>query len=110
MVRRAFLAACLLAGTAYAAHADEAEDFNAFVQVLAIPVYAHHCEIMMDKDVMDRINADVISKMGVAGVSEEKGGEIQTQMVEQFSANADCTEGSSDRTNFEEALQAYAEN
>ncbi|MDH4439566.1 MAG: hypothetical protein QE284_04210 [Rhizobium sp.] len=108
MGRRAFLATCLLAGVACAAHADEAEDFNAFVQVLAIPVYAHHCEIMMDKDVMDRINADVVSKMDVAGVSEEKGGEIQTQMVEQFAANADCTEGSSDRTNFEAALQAYA--
>ncbi len=64
---------------------------------------------MMDKDVMDRINADVISKWASPGI-REKGVEIQTQMVEQFSANADCTEGSSDRTNFEEALQAYAEN
>jgi hypothetical protein len=110
MGRRAFLATCMLAGAACAARADEAEDLNAFVQVLAIPVYAHNCEIMMDKDVMDRINADVVSKMGVAGVSEEKGGEIQTEMVEQFAANADCTEGSSDRTNFEAALQAYAGN
>ncbi len=110
MGRLGFLATCMLAGVACAAHADEADDFNAFVQVLAIPVYAHHCEIMMDKDVMDTINADVISKMGVAGVSEEKGAEIQTQMVEQFAANADCTEGSSDRTNFEAALQAYTGN
>jgi hypothetical protein len=101
MGRRAFLATFMFAG---AAHAD-AEDFNAFVQVLAIPVYAHNCEIMMDKDVLDSINADVVRKMALAGVAEEKGIEIQTQMIEELAANADCTEGSSDRTNFEAALQ-----
>lgn len=100
----------MIFGAAYAAKADQVEDFNAFVQVLAIPVYAHHCEIMLDKDVMDTINADVVSKMGVAGISEEKGVEIQSQMIEQFAANADCTQGSSDRTNFEAALEAYAPN
>jgi len=107
---RVFLATCMVVGTAFSAHADEAEDLNAFVQVLAIPVYAQHCEIMMDKDVMDTINADVINKMTVAGLSEEKGLEIQNQMVEQFGANADCTEGSSDRTNFEAAMAAYEAN
>jgi hypothetical protein len=110
MGRPAFLASIMIFGAACAAHADQIEDFNAFVQVLAIPVYAHHCEIMLDKDVMDTINADVVSKMDVAGISEEKGVEIQSQMMEQFASNADCTEGSSDRTNFESALQAYAAN
>jgi hypothetical protein len=106
----AFLAACMVVGAASTAHADQAEDFNAFVQVLAIPVYAHSCGIMMDKAVMDTINAEVVSKMNAAGVSEEKGVEIQGQMVEEFKANADCTEGSDDRTNFETMLKAYEGN
>lgn len=107
---RAVLVTCMFVAAASGAHADEVEDFNAFVQALSIPVYAHHCEIMMDQDVMDAINADVVAKMGVAGVSEDKGIEIQNQMVEQFGANADCTEGSSDRTNFDAALAAYEAN
>lgn len=107
MAMRALLATCMVVMAASAVHADQVEDFNAFVQVLAIPVYAQHCEIMMDKDVMNAINADVINKMTAAGVSEEKGIEIQTQMVAEFGANADCTEGSSDRTNFEAMLHDY---
>jgi hypothetical protein len=107
MGMRAVLATCMLVMAASAAHADQVEDFNAFVQVLAIPVYAQHCEIMMDKAVMDTINADVVNKMKAAGISEEKGTEIQTQMVAEFGANADCTEGSSDRTNFEAMLHEY---
>lgn len=107
---RAVLAICAVVGAASAAQADQAEDFNAFVQVLSIPVYAHSCGLMMDKDVMDTINADVVSKMAAAGVPEEKGVEIQGQMVEQFKANADCTEGSDDRNNFEAALKAYEGN
>lgn len=110
MGRHAFLAGIMVLGAAYAAQADQVEDFNAFVQVLAIPVYAHHCEIMLDKDVMDTINADVVTKMGVAGISEEKGIETQSQMIEQFAGNADCTQGSSDRANFEAALEAYSAN
>lgn len=110
MGMRAVLATCMLVGAASAAYADPAEDLNAFVQALSIPVYAQHCEIMMDKAVMDTINADVVNKMNAAGVSEETGVEIQTQLVEQFGANADCTEGSSDRTNFEAALAAYEGN
>ncbi|WP_237154965.1 hypothetical protein [Oryzibacter oryziterrae] len=105
-----FLAAGIFLGSAVAAHADPAEDLNAFVQALAIPVYAKHCNIMMDKAVMDTINADVVQKMQAAGISEDKGIEIQNQMVEQFGANADCTEGSSDRTNYEEAVRAYGGN
>lgn len=110
MTIRAFLAACIAFGAASAARADQAEDFNAFVQALSIPVYAHSCGIMMDKDVMDAINADVVSKMNTAGVPEDKGVEIQGQMVEEFKANADCTEGSDDRNNFEAALKAYEGN
>jgi uncharacterized protein YfiM (DUF2279 family) len=110
MAIRAFLTACITVAAASAAQADQAEDFNAFVQVLAIPVYAHSCGISMDKDVMDTINADVVNKMNTAGVSEEKGVEIQGQMVDEFKANADCSEGSDDRNNFEAALKAYEGN
>jgi hypothetical protein len=110
MGMRALLVTCMFIGATSASHADQVEDFNAFVQVLAIPVYAQHCQIMMDQDVMDTINADVVNKMNLAGLSEDKGLEIQNQMVEQFGANADCTEGSSDRTNFEAALRDYGGN
>ena len=110
MLGRILVTTCLFAGTATMSHADAVDDLNAFVQALAIPVYAYHCEIMMDQDVMEKVNLDVVYKMELAGIPEEKGVEIQTQMVEEFAANADCSEGSSDWKNFEAALQAYMPN
>jgi hypothetical protein len=104
---RVFLTSALLASAATFAHADQTEDLNAFALVLSIPIYAEHCGVALDETVSGNVYAKIDEMKSAMGLSDEQVAGFQSQMKEQFSANADCTEGSSDRTNFESTIKAY---
>ncbi len=104
---RLIVASALFASAAPFAHADQAEDLNAFALVLSIPVYAEHCGIALDEAVSGNVYAKIDEMKSAMGLSDEQVAGFQGQMKEQFGANADCTEGSGDRTNFETTIKAY---
>jgi hypothetical protein len=104
---RSVLLAARLACMPTFALADQAEDINAFALVLSIPVYADHCGVTVDEATQNNINAKIADMQTQMGLTDDQVNDFHKQMVEQFSANADCTEGSDDRTNFEKAIADY---
>ena len=106
MNSRAILAAAFLTCTTALATADQAEDLNAFALVVSIPIYADHCGLELSETAIANVGAKMAEMQAAMGISDAQLADLQGQMNDQF-GQADCTEGSSDRTNFDNAIKAY---
>ncbi len=106
MNSRAILAAAFLTFTTALATADQAEDLNAFALVVSIPIYADHCGLELSEPAIANVGAKMAEMQAAMGISDAQLADLQGQMNDQF-GQADCTEGSSDRTNFDNAIKAY---
>jgi hypothetical protein len=100
------LAVAILASNTGIVHADQTEDLNAFALVLSIPIYADHCAIELSETAIGNLGAKSAEMQASIGVSDAQVADLQTQMNDQF-GKADCTEGSDDRINFDNAIKAY---
>ncbi len=103
---RTLLTSAILAFPACAAQADQTEDLNAFALVLSIPIYADHCGLELSESAIANVGAKTAEMQASMGVNDAQVADLQSQMNDQF-GKADCTEGSSDRTNFDNAIKAY---
>jgi hypothetical protein len=103
---RSVLAVAIIASNTGMVHADQTEDLNAFALVLSIPIYADHCAIELSETAIANLNTKTVEMQASMGINDAQVADLQAQMNDQF-GKADCTEGSSDRTNFDNAIKAY---
>jgi peptidoglycan hydrolase CwlO-like protein len=106
MYRKSFLALAVITINIATVHADQTEDLNAFALVLSIPIYADHCAIDLSESTIANISTKTAEMQASMGINDAQVADLQAQMNDQF-GKADCTEGSSDRTNFDNAIKAY---
>ncbi len=103
---RALATAFALAISLSPALAQNQEDLNRFALVLSIPIYAGNCEIPLDDTAMANIEAELAGMREEMGISDAQAEDLSNQMMDQI-GSADCTEGSDERTAFDEALAGF---